>query len=127
MLQRFLSCQEKEGLSQSIFPVQNPWRLVGYASCYGINRVSDRVSEGNPKKLYLRPGQQITLLERDGIITTFPDQPLEKFQGILKGMSRIHLRKKRGARLVVAAARSYGSELITSNADFRAVPSAHVV
>lgn len=46
------------------------------------------------EKLGLRPGQQITLLERDGIITAIPDQPLEKFRGILKGMSLRGLRKK---------------------------------
>ena len=38
--------------------------------------------------LHLRPGQQITLFERDGIITAIPDLLLEKFCGILKGMSR---------------------------------------
>ncbi len=47
------------------------------------------------EKLGLRPGQQITLLERDGIITAIPDQPLEKMRGILKGMSRTGLREKR--------------------------------
>ena len=46
------------------------------------------------EKLGLRPGQRITLLERDGIITAIPDQPLEKFRGILKGMSRGGLREK---------------------------------
>ena len=44
--------------------------------------------------LRLRPGQQMTLLERDGIITAIPDLPLEKFRGILKGMSRTELREK---------------------------------
>ncbi len=34
------------------------------------------------EKLALRPGQQITLVERDGIITAIPDQPLEKYRGI---------------------------------------------
>ena len=47
------------------------------------------------ERLGLRPGQQITLLERDGIITAIPDQPLEKLRGILKGMSRKGLREKR--------------------------------
>lgn len=47
------------------------------------------------KKLGLRPGQNITLLERAGIITAIPDQPLEKFRGILKGMSRHGLREKK--------------------------------
>lgn len=46
------------------------------------------------EKLGLRPGQQIILLERDGIITAIPDQPLEKFRGILKGMVRTSLREK---------------------------------
>jgi len=47
------------------------------------------------ERLRLRPGQRITLLERDGIITAIPDQPLEKFRGILKGMSPKGLREKR--------------------------------
>jgi len=46
------------------------------------------------QRLRLRPGQQITLLERDGIITAIPDLPLRKFRGILKGMSRTELREK---------------------------------
>jgi AbrB family looped-hinge helix DNA binding protein len=46
------------------------------------------------QRLRLRPGQQITLLERDGIITAIPDLPLENFRGILKGMSRTDLREK---------------------------------
>ena len=45
-------------------------------------------------RLRLRPGQRITLFERDGIITAIPDLPLEKFRGILKGMSRTGLREK---------------------------------
>ena len=46
------------------------------------------------EKLRLRPGQQVTLFERDGTITAIPDLPLEKFRGILKGMSRTELREK---------------------------------
>ncbi len=46
------------------------------------------------ERLHLRPGQQIALFERDGIITAIPDLPLEKFRGILKGMSRTELREK---------------------------------
>ena len=46
------------------------------------------------QRLRLRPGQPITLLERDGIITAIPDLPLAKFRGILKGMSRTELREK---------------------------------
>ncbi len=46
------------------------------------------------ERLRLRPGQKITLFERDGIITAIPDLPLEKFRGILKGMSRTELREK---------------------------------
>jgi len=46
------------------------------------------------QRLRLRPGQQVTLLERDGIITAIPDLPLEKFRGILKGMSCTELREK---------------------------------
>ena len=46
------------------------------------------------ERLRLRPGQQITLQEKEGIITAIPDQPLHKFRGILKGMSRTGLREK---------------------------------
>ena len=47
------------------------------------------------QRLRLRPGQQVTLFEQDGIITAIPDLPLEEFRGILKGMSRTQLREKR--------------------------------
>jgi AbrB family looped-hinge helix DNA binding protein len=47
-------------------------------------------------RLNLRPGQQITLFERDGIITAIPDLPLEKVRGILRGMSQTSLREKQG-------------------------------
>jgi AbrB family looped-hinge helix DNA binding protein len=47
------------------------------------------------ERLRLRPGQQITLFDRDGIITAIPDLPLERFRGILKGMSRTGVREKR--------------------------------
>lgn len=47
------------------------------------------------KRLGLRPGQKITLMEREGIITAIPDQPLEKFRGILTGMSGQGLREKK--------------------------------
>lgn len=47
------------------------------------------------ERLGLRPGQKVTLLEREGIITAIPDQPLKKFRGILKGMSRHGLREKK--------------------------------
>ena len=46
-------------------------------------------------RLGLRPGQRMTLLERDGIITAIPDQPLEQFRGILKVIPRKGLREKR--------------------------------
>jgi AbrB family looped-hinge helix DNA binding protein len=46
------------------------------------------------ERLGLRPGQKITLLERGGIITAIPDQPIEKLRGILKGMPATGLREK---------------------------------
>ena len=46
------------------------------------------------ERVRLRPGQKMTLLERDGIITAIPDQPIEKFRGILKGMPTTGLREK---------------------------------
>jgi len=46
------------------------------------------------ERVRLRPGQKMTLLERDGIITAIPDQPIEKLRGILKGMPTTGLREK---------------------------------
>ena len=46
-------------------------------------------------RLGLRPGQRMTLLDRDGVIAAIPDQSLEQFRGILKGMPRKGLREKR--------------------------------
>ena len=48
------------------------------------------------ERLRLRPGQKITLLERDGIITAIPDRSIEKLRGILKGMTTTGLREKQG-------------------------------
>jgi len=46
-------------------------------------------------KLGLQRDQQITLSQKNGIVTIFPDIPLEKFRGILKGMSSKGIREKR--------------------------------
>ena len=47
------------------------------------------------QRLRLRPGQKIILFEKNGIITAIPDQPLEKFRGIARGMSTDGLREKK--------------------------------
>ncbi len=47
------------------------------------------------RKLQLRPGQKMTLLERGGVITAVPDLPPGKYRGILKGMSPAGLREKK--------------------------------
>jgi AbrB family looped-hinge helix DNA binding protein len=47
------------------------------------------------ERLRLRPGQQMTLLERGNTITVIPDQPLEKLRGILKGTPLDDLREKK--------------------------------
>jgi AbrB family looped-hinge helix DNA binding protein len=67
---------------------------------YGMSRVtlSPKFQIVIPReireRLRLRPGQKITLIEQDGIITAIPDQPIEKFRGILKGMTTTGLRDK---------------------------------
>ncbi len=47
------------------------------------------------EKLRLRPGQKMTLIERDGVITAIPDLPPERYRGILKGMTAAGLREKK--------------------------------
>ncbi len=47
------------------------------------------------QKLRLRPGQKMTLLEREGILTAIPDLPPEKYRGIVKGMSPAGVREKK--------------------------------
>jgi AbrB family looped-hinge helix DNA binding protein len=47
------------------------------------------------ERLRLRPGQQMTLLERGNTITVIPDQPLEKLRGTLKGAAVDGLRERR--------------------------------
>ena len=46
------------------------------------------------RRLGLRPGQRVTLIERSGVITAIPDQPARKFRGLLKGMPRAGVREK---------------------------------
>lgn len=47
------------------------------------------------KRLGLRPGQQVTLIERAGVITAVPDRPTRRFRGILKEMPRGGVREKK--------------------------------
>jgi len=47
------------------------------------------------RRLGLRPGQRVTLIERAGVITAVPDRPLREFRGILKGMPRGRVREKK--------------------------------
>lgn len=47
------------------------------------------------KRIRLRPGQRLIVLEKDGLITLVPDEPLQKLRGSLRGMETKDLRDER--------------------------------
>ncbi len=47
------------------------------------------------KRIQLRPGQRLIVLEKEGVITLVPDQPLGKLRGFLRGMETKDLRDER--------------------------------
>lgn len=47
------------------------------------------------ERIHLRPGQRLIVLEKDGLITLVPDEPLQKLRGSLRGMETKDLRDER--------------------------------
>lgn len=47
------------------------------------------------ERLDLRPGQQMQVISKGGVITLVPDRPLSAFRGILRGMSTTGYRDKK--------------------------------
>ena len=46
------------------------------------------------ERLDLRPGQQVALIERQGLITIVPQRPISELRGILKGADTTGYRDK---------------------------------
>lgn len=47
------------------------------------------------KKMNLKPGQKIIIIEKSGIIDLVLDRPLEELRGYLKGINIEHLREEK--------------------------------
>lgn len=47
------------------------------------------------EKLRLSPHQRLQVIDKGGVITLVPEVPLKSLKGIVKGMSKAGLRKKR--------------------------------
>ena len=48
------------------------------------------------ERLDLKPGQQVSFVERNGLVTMVPQRPLSELRGILKGADRTGYRDKTG-------------------------------
>jgi AbrB family looped-hinge helix DNA binding protein len=58
------------------------------------SRFQITIPKENRERLQMRPGQKITLFEKEGVIKAIPDPPFEKLRGIAKGMSTAGIREK---------------------------------
>ncbi len=47
------------------------------------------------ERIHVRPGQRLVVLEKGGVITLVPDEPLPKLRGSLRGMETKGLRDER--------------------------------
>lgn len=47
------------------------------------------------ERIHVRPGQRLVVLEKGGVITLVPDEPLSKLRGSLRGMETKGLRDER--------------------------------
>jgi len=47
------------------------------------------------EKLHLSPQQRVQVVEKGGVITLVPEVPLKSLKGMLKGMSKTHIREKK--------------------------------
>ncbi len=44
------------------------------------------------RKAYIKPGQKVVVIEKDGIINIIPQRPVKELKGFLKGMSTENIR-----------------------------------
>ena len=62
-------------------------------------RVSPKYQVVIPKEIRerhgLKPGQEMQVISKGGVITLVPDRPLSAFRGILRGMSTEGYREKK--------------------------------
>ena len=47
-------------------------------------------------RLQLSPRQRLQIVEKGRVITLVPEVPLKSLKGMLRGMSKVNLREKRG-------------------------------
>lgn len=62
-------------------------------------RVTSKYQVVIPKEIRerhgVRPGQEMQVISKDGVITLIPDRPLAAFRGVLRGMPATGLREKK--------------------------------
>ena len=56
------------------------------------------VPRGARRRLQLRPGMRITVLDKGGVIFLVPERPLRAYRGIAKGVRPKGLREKKNRR-----------------------------
>ena len=50
------------------------------------------IPEDIRKKIDIKPGQKIAVIEKDGIISLIPQKPIKEMRGFLKGMKSENIR-----------------------------------
>ena len=46
------------------------------------------------KKMSLKPGQKVIVIEKDGVVHLIPEKPLKKMRGFVKGVTTENLREE---------------------------------
>jgi len=46
------------------------------------------------KKMSLKPGQRVIVIEKDGVVHLIPEKPLKKMRGFVKGVTTENLREE---------------------------------
>ena len=66
-------------------------------------RVSPKYQVVIPKEVRerhgLKPGQEMQVISKGGVITLIPDRPLSAFRGVLRGMPIVGYREKKDRRV----------------------------
>jgi AbrB family looped-hinge helix DNA binding protein len=46
------------------------------------------------QKMSLKPGQKVTVIEKDGVVHLIPEKPLKEMRGFVKGVTTENLREE---------------------------------
>ena len=69
-----------EGLSLSIVTISTKFQVV--------------IPQEVRKKMSLKPGQKVIVIEKDGVVHMIPEKPLKEMRGFVKGVTTENLREE---------------------------------